>query len=251
MAPVASAFFLTDDAKGFAMLLTPTEIERLTIFTAAELARKRRAKGLRLNYPEAVALISDEILEGAREGRSVAEMMSFGSQVLTQDDVMPGVAAMLPMLQVEGTFKDGTKLVTIHEPLRPAAGSDADSDIVPGEIIITDATDVELNAGRRKETLKVVNTGDRPVQIGSHYHFFEVNRALEFDREAAFGMRLDIAAGTAVRFEPGQDKIVALTEFGGDQHLSGLNGLTEGSANDPHVKATAVERARARGFRGS
>ena len=99
------------------MLLTATELERLTIFTAAELARKRRAKGWLLNYPEAVALISDEILEGAREGRSVAEMMSIGSQILTQSDVMPGVAAMLPMLQVEGTFPDGTKLVTVHQPI--------------------------------------------------------------------------------------------------------------------------------------
>src|SRR5437868_13526779 len=101
------------------MLLTPTELERLTIYTAAELARKRRAKGLLLNYPETVALISDEILEGAREGRSVAELMSLGSQLLSQKDVMPGVAAMLPMLQVEATCRGGTKLVTVHDPLRP------------------------------------------------------------------------------------------------------------------------------------
>ena len=90
------------------MLLTPTEMERLIIFTAAELARKRRSKGLELNYPEAVALISDEILEGAREGRSVAELISFGSTILTSDDVMPGIAEMMPMLQVEATFPDGT-----------------------------------------------------------------------------------------------------------------------------------------------
>jgi urease subunit gamma/beta len=232
------------------MLLTPTELERLTIFTAAELARKRRAKGLLLNYPEAVALISDEILEGAREGRSVAEMMSLGSQILTQSDVMPGVPAMLPMLQVEATFPDGTKLVTVHEPLRPAAGSEVPQSREPGEIIAEDG-DIELNAGRRKATLKVVNTGDRPVQIGSHYHFFEVNRALEFDRKAAFGMRLDIAAGTAVRFEPGQDKVVVLTEFGGNRRLSGLNGLSDGLADDEQAKATAIARARDRGFRGS
>ena len=100
------------------MLLTPTELERLTIFTAAELARKRRAKGLKLNHPEAVAIISDEILEGAREGRSVADLMSLGSTIFSSDDVMPGVAAMLPILQVEGVFPDGTKLVTIHHPIR-------------------------------------------------------------------------------------------------------------------------------------
>ena len=231
------------------MLLTPTEMERLTIYTAAELARKRRARGLLLNYPEAVALISDEILEGARDGRSVAELMSLGSQVLTQKDVLPGVAAMLPMLQVEATFRDGTKLVTVHDPLRPAAGMDAET-VQPGEVIVEEGV-IELNAGRRKSTLRVVNTGDRPVQIGSHYHFFEVNKALDFDRAAAFGMRLDIAAGTAVRFEPGQEKEVALTTFGGEKRLSGLNGLTEGFADDPKVKAAAIARARVAGFRGA
>ena len=231
------------------MLLTPTELERLTIFTAAELARKRRAKGLLLNYPEAVAVISDEILEGAREGRSVAEMMSIGSRILTQADVVPGVAAMLPMLQVEATFQDGTKLVTVHDPLRPADGADADG-LEPGAIIVEEG-EIELNAGRRKITLNVVNTGDRPVQIGSHYHFFEVNKALDFDRAAAFGMRLDIAAGTAVRFEPGQEKQVPLTSFGGSQQLSGLNGLSNGSADDAAVKAVALENARDRGFRGA
>lgn len=231
------------------MLLTPTELERLTIYTAAELARKRRAKGLLLNYPETVALISDEILEGAREGRSVAELMSLGSQLLSQKDVIPGVAAMLPMLQVEATFRDGTKLVTVHEPLRPTAGSEVDTSH-PGELIVEEG-EIELNAGRRKVALRVVNTGDRPVQIGSHYHFFEVNRALDFDRAAAFGMRLDIAAGTAVRFEPGQEKEVALTSFGGKQRLSGLNGLSDGQADDPKAKSAAIERARAAGFRGA
>jgi len=232
------------------MLLTPTELERLTIFTAAELARKRRSRGLKLNYPEAVALISDEILEGARDGRSVAEMMSIGSQILTQDDVLPGVAAMLPMLQVEATFRDGTKLVTVHDPLRPKPGALDEATITPGEILAIDG-EIELNAGRRKISMKVTNMGDRPVQIGSHYHFFEVNRALDFDRDAAFGMRLDIPAGTAVRFEPGQEKVVELTEFGGERHLSGLNGLTNGSARDPAVKAAALARARERGFRTS
>jgi urease subunit gamma/beta len=232
------------------MLLTPTELERLTIFTAAELARKRRSRGLKLNYPEAVALISDEILEGARDGKSVADMMSIGSQILTQDDVMPGVAAMLPMLQVEATFRDGTKLVTVHDPLRPKPGASAEPTVTPGEILAIEG-EIELNAGRRKTSMKVTNMGDRPVQIGSHYHFFEVNRALDFDREAAFGMRLDIPAGTAVRFEPGQEKVVELTEFGGDRHLSGLNGLTNGSARDPAVKAAAIARARERGFRTS
>jgi urease subunit gamma/beta len=201
------------------MLLTPTELERLTIFSAAELARKRRARGLKLNHPEAVALITDEILEGARDGRSVAELMSFGSTILTQDDVMPGVSAMAPILQVEGVFPDGTKLVTVHEPIRPREGGDIDA-LTPGELIVAPGEDIVINAERRQVTLSVVNTGDRPVQIGSHYHFFEVNKALDFDRAAAFGLRLDIPAGTAVRFEPGQSKEVTLVTFGGAREIA-------------------------------
>jgi urease subunit gamma/beta len=231
------------------MLLTPTELERLTIFSAAELARKRRARGLKLNFPEAVAIISDEILEGARDGHSVAEMMSHGSGILSTADVMPGVAAMLPMLQVEATFPDGTKLVTVHEPIRSTPAALAD-ELEPGAIIPADGT-IELNAGRRKVALSVVNTGDRPIQVGSHYHFFEVNKALEFDRETAFGLRLDIAAGTAVRFEPGQEKEVTLTTFGGRREISGLHGLTEGLADDPSVKSAALAKARSLGFRGA
>ncbi|WP_258041211.1 urease subunit gamma [Pseudomonas syringae] len=183
------------------MLLTPTELERLTLYTAAELSRKRRSKGLRLNFPEASALIADEILEGAREGRSVAELIGFGSTILNTDDVMPGVADLLPVLQVEGTFPDGTKLVTVHQPIRPGQLPLAVMP-TPGEILAPDG-DIHLNGDRPTATLRAINTGDRPVQIGSHYHFFEVNKALDFPRERAFGMHLDIPAGTAVRFEPG------------------------------------------------
>ncbi len=231
------------------MLLTPTELERLTIFTAAQLARRRRAKGLLLNYPEAVAIISDDILEGAREGRSVAEMMSFGSTILTTADVLPGVAAMLPILQVEGMFDDGTKLVTVHDPIRPPEGAAADT-LEPGAITALPG-DIELNAGRPTRRVRVVNTGDRPVQIGSHYHFFEVNRALDFDRAAAYGMRLDIPAGTAVRFEPGQVREVALVGFGGSQTLTGLNNLTLGQDLDDASRTEALARARSQNFRGA
>ncbi len=231
------------------MLLTPTEMERLTIFTAAELARRRRSKGLKLNYPEAVALISDEILEGAREGRSVADMMGFGSTILTTEDVLPGVAAMLPILQVEGLFDDGTKLVTVHDPIRPPEGAAADP-LEPGAITALPG-DIALNAGRPTARVRVVNTGDRPIQIGSHYHFFEVNRALDFDRAAAYGLRLDIPAGTAVRFEPGQVREVALVGFGGRQELTGLNDLTQGGALDDAGRVAAIGRARAGSFRGA
>lgn len=230
------------------MLLIPTELERLAIFTAAELARRRRARGLRLNHPEAVALIADEILEGARDGRTVVELMGLGSAILTTADVLPGVASMVPMLQVEGVFPDGSKLVTVHDPIRPREGDPADT-VQPGEIIPAPG-DIELAAGKRRATVSVLNTGDRPVQVGSHYHFFETNRALEFDRAATFGMRLDIPAGTATRFEPGQAREVALVAFGGSGVLTGLNALTEGGTDAAALPA-ALARARAAGFRGA
>lgn len=227
------------------MLLTPTELERLTIFSAAELARKRRARGRLLNAPEAVALICDEILEGARDGRSVADLIGFGSTILTCADVMPGVGDLIPMIQVEAVFPDGTKLVTVHDPIRPD-GPELDNPVgIPGEIRAAEG-EIELNAGREKVTLVVCNTGDRPVQVGSHYHFFETNKALDFDRAAAFGFRLDIPAGTAVRFEPGQEKEVVLCTFGGNKRLSGLNNLTNGGSREE-----ALERARASGFKGA
>jgi urease gamma subunit len=100
------------------MYLTEREQEKLLVFLAAELAKKRRARGLKLNYPEAVALITSEILEGIRDGKSVTELMAYGATILTRDDVMEGVPEMITEIQVEGTFPDGTKLVTIHDPIR-------------------------------------------------------------------------------------------------------------------------------------
>lgn len=233
------------------MLLTPTEMERLTIYTAAELARKRRARGLKLNHPEAIALIADEILEGGRDGRSVAELISFGSTILTTDDVQPGVADLMPVIQVEPTFPDGTKLVTVHDPIRPGKGKvEAADQVRPGEIITLEG-DIAINVGRRTCKLKAINTGDRPVQVGSHYHFFETNRALDFDRAASFGMHLDIPAGTAVRFEPGESKQIDLVEFGGTGEVFGLNALTMGATRNDARKDEALRLARARGFKGA
>jgi urease subunit gamma/beta len=229
------------------VLLTQTELERLTIFSAAELARKRRARGLLLNYPEAVAIIVDEVMEAARDGKSVAELISFGSTLLTTDDVMPGVAELMPFVQVEPVLKSGTKLITIHDPIRP--GTKKVEGVVPGEIATEDG-EIEINAGRRTMTVSVVNTGDRPVQVGSHFHFFEANRELEFDRAAAFGMHLDVPAGTAKRFPPGEKVEVPLVEFGGSGEVWGLNNLTNGSIRSAATKKLALERARERGFKG-
>lgn len=233
------------------MLLTPTEQERLIIFSAAELARRYKAAGIKLSHPEAVAYIADELITQARRGKTLAEVMGLGSTLLTTDDVMPGVAAMLAFVNVEAIFPDGAKMITVHEPIRPGKAPVADlPDSRPGEIIAPDAT-IELNAGRRRATLRVTNTADRPVQVASHFHFFEANAALEFDRAAAFGLRLDVPAGASARFEPGEAKAVTLVEIGGDGHITGLNNLTNGSIKSAEVKAAALGRARKRGFKGA
>ena len=230
------------------MLLTPTELERLTIFSAAELARRRQSRGCKLNVPEATSIICDEILELAHDGKSVAELISHGSKILCTDDVMQGVRELMPIIQVEAAFPDGTKLVTVHDPIRPSDAMEDESSY-PGQIR-TVSGELELNSGRRKVTLSVTNTGDRPIQIGSHYHFFESNKSLNFDREKAFGLRLDIAAGTAVRFEPGQAREVVLTEFGGNKILKGLNNLTKGDLSN-EGKEKALDRAKELGFKGA
>jgi urease subunit gamma/beta len=209
------------------MELTPREKDKLLLFTAALLAERRMAKGLKLNYPEAVAYISAGILEGAREGRSVAELMDFGRTLLGADQVMEGVAEMIHEVQVEATFPDGTKLVTVHDPILPGESSPASS-LVPGELIAAPG-ERELNAGRDTLTLSVANTGDRPVQVGSHYHFAETNPALDFDRAKARGFRLDIPAGTAVRFEPGQTREVTLVAYAGERKVFGFNGAVMGA----------------------
>ena len=231
------------------MNLNPTELERLHIFTAAQLAREHKRRGIKLSHPEAIALICDELLMCAREGRSLKDLMGYGAEILTSDDVMPGVPELMPVIHVEAMFPDGTKLITVHQPVRP--GTVARPPARRAGEIITPDEEIELNAGRRTGSVTVTNTGDRPVQIGSHFHFFEVNRALDFDRQASFGMRLDIPSGTAVRFEPGQQKEVALVEYGGRGRITGFNSLTEGMIDSPSVKEQAIARARAGGFRGA
>jgi len=200
------------------MNLTPREKDKLLVALAAMVARNRLARGVKLNHPEAVALITDFVVEGARDGRSVADLMEAGAHVVTADMVMEGVAEMIHDVQVEATFPDGTKLVTVHEPIRGSASKD-----VPGAVL-AGTGDVLMNEGRETVSLKVANTGDRPIQVGSHYHFFETNPALSFDRAKARGMRLDIPAGTAVRFEPGQSRDVQLVALAGNREVYGFRG---------------------------
>ena len=148
------------------MNLTPTEMERLTIFSAAELARKRRAKGLRLSYVEAIAYITDEVLEGAREGRSVAELVEWGATLLTTDDVLPGIAALVPRIMVDGLFEDGSRLIALYRPIRPGKLPVSDERGSPGEVITPDG-DIELNEGRAKVALEVAREGGvRVLELG-------------------------------------------------------------------------------------
>ena len=212
------------------MELSPQEKDKLLIFTAGLLAERRKARGLKLNYPEAVAFISAAVLEGARDGKSVAELMAYGTKLLGADDVMDGVAELIPEVQVEATFPDGTKLVTIHHPI-PARGT-----LVPGEILVDAGPDLTLNDRRATVIVEVSNTGDRPIQVGSHYHFFETNPALKFDRALARGFRLDIPAGTAVRFEPGQTRTVQLCALAGDRKVYGFRGDVMGELDAPGAK---------------
>jgi urease subunit gamma/beta len=198
------------------MNLTPREKDKLLIAMVAIVARKRLERGVKLNHPEAVALITDFVVEGARDGRSVAELMEAGAHVLTADEVMDGIASMIHDIQVEATFPDGTKLVTVHHPIRGA-----DDKHVPGEVL-TEPGEIEMNKGRETVTVEVSNTGDRPIQVGSHYHFFETNPALKFERRKAKGFRLDIPAGTAIRFEPGQSRSVRLVALAGKREVYGF-----------------------------
>ena len=198
------------------MNLTPREKDKLLVAMAAMVARRRLERGVKLNYPEAVALITDFVVEGARDGRSVADLMQAGAHVVRADQVMDGIAALIHDVQIEATFPDGTKLVTVHEPIRGA--SDA---MKPGEVT-TLPGDLVMNEGRESLCLTVSNTGDRPIQIGSHYHFFEANPALSFERDKARGFRLDIPAGTAVRFEPGQTREVRLVALAGKREVYGF-----------------------------
>lgn len=207
------------------MHLTPKDEDRLLLFLAAELARKHRAAGLELSYAEARALIADEVVEAARGGANVADAAAHGASILTDDDVLPGVRTLLGSVQVEAFFADGQKLVTVHDAISPGNRSADDLAVIPGEVLAADG-DLELNEGRLTATVTVENTGDRPIQVGSHFHFFETNRALRFDRRSAFGMRLDIPSGTAVRFEPGEAQSVSLTSYGGERLVIGQNDVT-------------------------
>ncbi len=256
------------------MHLSPRELDKLQLHQVGSLAQKRLARGVCLNQPEAVGLIATVILEFIRDGnKSVAELMTLGQQLLGRRQVMAGVADMVSEVQVEGTFADGTKLVTIHHPIAAENGDlslalygsflpvpdiavfskNTDADInasaeypEPGSVAVA-KDDIVINANRPTLTLTVTNLADRPIQVGSHYHFIEVNPYLRFDRAKAYGKRLDIIAGTAVRFEPGETKTVQLVDIAGNRVIRGGNNIGDGPVSDDGLIA-AMERVAAGNF---
>jgi urease subunit gamma/beta len=260
------------------MRLTPTERDRLLIFTAAELARARRARGLRLNVPEAVALIADTVCEAARDGARLADAVAAGREVLGPQDVLPGVAAIVTEVQVEAVFEDGTRLAVISSPIGPGeelgAGSNAgtgsgartgaessagpsaqrvEGDLqpargTPGSILPRDESQHPAPPISDLIALDVVNTASVPISVTSHFHFFEANPRLRFDRADAYGRHLAVPAGSSVRFDPGATVHVELVPIGGDRVAIGFAGLVDGPLDEPGAKERALAKAAACGY---
>lgn len=185
------------------MRLTAWEEERLLIFTAAELARRHRDRGLLLNAPEVVALISDAMLEAARAGATYADVERAGREAVTLDQALLGVAALVEDVRLEVLMEDGVRLVVLIEPLGPP-GPDG-----PGAIRRAEPGP-DRPDDRERRQLVVRNTSTRVVRVSSHYPFERVNPRLEFDRAAATGFRLDLPAGSSLRWAAGESRTVSL-----------------------------------------
>ncbi|WP_353940687.1 urease subunit gamma [Streptomyces sp. HUAS MG91] len=226
------------------MPLTPTERDRLLLFTAAEVARTRLGRGLRLNVPEATALIADTVCEAARDGLRLADALKRGRGVLGPNDVLPGVTDIVTEIQVEAVFDDGTRLAVISAPF----GNVEQHEGVPGAVL------PHADPLPRPEpvvVLEVRNTAAVPVSVTSHFHFFEANPRLDFDRAAAYGTRLAAPAGSSTRFDPGAVAEVGLVPMGGERIAIGFAGLVDGRLDAPGAKAEALRRAAACGYQGA
>jgi urease subunit gamma/beta len=189
------------------MQLTPTEEDRLRVFTAAQLARMTLAKGLPLNAPEAVALVCDEMHAAGRGGGSFDEVAAAGRAALRPDQVMDGIAGIVPEIRVEVLLDEGTRLIVLRDPFGPAGEG-------PGALRFAEG-DVELAPGRERIHLAVTNRGEHPIRVSSHFPFWRANEHLEFDRGAADGFRLDLPAGDSLRWAPGETHEVDLVRYGG------------------------------------
>jgi urease subunit gamma/beta len=243
------------------MRLTPTEKDRLLLFNAAQLARRRLERGLLLNVPEATAMIADAAIEAARDGARLMQAVDAARSVLRPDQILPGVSAIVTEVKFEAVFDDGTRLVVVRDPFRvlisetsPNNQSGVDDrpqnsfDDNPGSLVTASTSSVPIDSVL---TVAVLNMSDVPVSVTSHFHFFEVNHRLSFPRAAAYGMRLAIPAGEALRFDPGAATDAPLTPIGGDRVAIGFAGLVDGALDDPEVRERALQRAQTQGFLGS
>jgi urease subunit gamma/beta len=222
--------------------LTPTERDRLLLFGAAELARARRARGLRLNVPEATALIADTVCEAARDGKRLAEAVEAARSVLGPADVLPGVADVVTEVHVEAVFDDGSRLAVVTDPI----GGGGLAEAAPGALLPgPEHADPEAVV-----RLTVTNTATVPVSVTSHFHFFEANPRLDFPRAEAYGMRLAVPAGSSVRFGPGESLDVGLVPIGGARVAIGFAGLVDGPLDAPGTREEALRRAAACGYLG-
>lgn len=229
------------------MRLTPQERDRLLIASAAALAQRRRSRGLRLNIPEASAVVADSAIEAARDGARLAEAVQAARSVLGPDDVLPGVAAALGVVRVEAVFDDGTRLVVVDDPIGQTP-SGAVVQGFPGEVV---PADTPVPAGFAETDccrVSVENTSDVPISVTSHWHFFEANPRLRFDRATAYGRRLALPAGDSVRFDPHTATEVDLVPFGGQRVLVGFAGLVDGALDEPGTRDEAMRRVRALGY---
>jgi urease subunit gamma/beta len=211
------------------MRLTPWEEERLLIFSAAELARRHRDRGLLLNAPEATALICDAMLEAARGGSSYADVEAAGRAAVAPTEVMPGIRAIVDQVRLEVLLDDGVRLIVLVDPIGGAEEGDGEEgedggfgDMpglgggMPGAIRPADDAPPVAPDARETISLTVRSESTRVVRVTSHYPFERVNRRLVFDREAARGFRLDLPAGATERWSPGETRTVRLVRYGGD-----------------------------------
>jgi urease subunit gamma/beta len=215
--------------------LLPSETDRLALFLAGELARRRRARGLRLSQAEAVALIADETVELARDGLAYADVERRAYGLLGPGDVQDGVAELVDRVEFEPLFADGPRLIVLIEPITRTGPPDpADA---PGLAWLPSAA-----------ALRIENLAEVAIAVTSHFHFFETNRALRFDRRAAWGMRLAIMPGVKVVFPPGEARDVRLVPFAGARVIRGHGGLVDGPLDAPGALAAALALARERGY---
>ena len=217
------------------MRLLPQEHDRLTLFLAAELARRRRSRGLRLSQAEAVAVIADETMELARDGLTYAEVERRAYGLLGPEDVQEGVAELASRIELEPLFADGPRLIVLIDPIVRDGPPDLTREIeqrwLPAEV-----------------PLAVENLGAVSVGVTSHFHFFETNRVLRFDRRAAWGMRLAVSPGAKVVFQPGETAVVRLVAIGGNRIVRGHGGLVDGRLDEPGALEAALALARERGY---